>query len=73
MAKANDQKVLTGKALAEELWGTLLDLRAGKIETHVADAVATQAREITRVVRTRSMVLGQAKEAVTGDLLEFVK
>lgn len=72
-AQAPDGTDLTGAALAEQLWSTLRDLRAGIIQPDVADSIACQAREITRIVRTRALILGQAREALPADLVGFAR
>lgn len=71
MAARKTSPKLTGSALSEELWGTLLALRSGDVQPDVADSIAAQAREITRVIRTRAMILGQAKQELGADLVGF--
>lgn len=56
-----------------ELWKTLNDLRAGKIQPGHGDAIASQAREILRTVRTQLMVTNQAKRPVPTDCLNFAE
>lgn len=68
--KAND---LTAKNLKKELWATLGELRAGKIQPGQADSIAAQAREILRTVRTQLMVTTQAKRSVPIDCLDFAE
>ena len=46
------QNELNANNLKLELWNTLNDLRAGKIQPGHGDAIASQAREILRTVRT---------------------
>jgi hypothetical protein len=69
----SDQKELNASNLKSELWSTLNDLRAGKIQPGQGDAIASQAREILRTVRTQLMVTGQAKRPVPPDCLNFAE
>lgn len=62
---------LTASNLKKELWGTLQDLRKGSIQPGQGDAIASQAREILRTVRTQLMVTQQAKRSVPLDVIEF--
>lgn len=62
---------LTATNLKNELWKTLNELRAGGIQPAQGDAIASQAREIIRTVRTQLMVTSQAKRPVPADLLNF--
>ena len=50
MAKTKNK--LTAEALKSELWETLQAVRMKRMEPQAAQAVATSAREIMRVVRT---------------------
>ena len=62
---------LTATALKNELWKTLNELRSGSIQADQGDAIAAQAREILRTVRTQLMVTSQAKRPVPADCLTF--
>ena len=64
---------LNASNLKQELWNTLNDLRDGKIQPGHGDAIASQAREILRTVRTQLMVTGQAKRPVPADCLNFAE
>jgi len=66
-------KKLNAKNLKNELWKTLKNLREGEIEPVQAEAIASQSREINRVVKTQQSVLKQAKEEVTEEMIDFVK
>ena len=44
---------LTSKNLTSALWETLVGVRNGKIDPVEANAIATQSREICRVVNTQ--------------------
>lgn len=69
---AND-KDLTASNLKEVLWSTMQDLQNGKIQPGQGDAIASQAREILRTVRTQLMVVGQAKRSVPLEVIEFAE
>lgn len=66
-------KELTAVNLKSELWNTLTELRAGKIQPGAGDAIASQAREILRTVRTQLMVTSQAKRSVPADCIAFAE
>lgn len=72
MAAQKEYELNAGN-LKQELWKTLNDLRAGKIQPGHGDAIASQAREILRTVRTQLMVTGQAKRPVPTDCLTFAE
>ena len=64
---------LSGKALKEELWSSLQDIRKGKMTSTDAHAVSSNAKEIIRTIRTELQILNQAKQSVTDDLLDFTE
>lgn len=66
-------KDLTASALKGELWKTLTELRDGKIQPGQGDAIAAQAREILRTVRTQLMVTSQSKRSVPADCIAFAE
>ena len=70
---ATDQKELTAVNLKGELWGTLNELRASKIQPGQADAIASQAREILRTVKVQLQVTQQAKRSVPADVITFAE
>lgn len=63
---------LTAANLKKELWEVLLEVRKGAIDPHQAEAVASQSREIIRVLRAQQSVLKQAQEKITEEMLKFV-
>ena len=67
------QKELTAVNLKDALWGTLNELKAGSIQPGCADAIASQAREILRTVRTQLLVTSQAKRSVPADIISFAE
>lgn len=62
---------LTAKNLKSTLWDTVNDLREQKIDPGVADAIASQSRELIRVVREQRMIVQSAGVAVPDDLVTF--
>jgi ElaB/YqjD/DUF883 family membrane-anchored ribosome-binding protein len=57
--------------LKRALWETLQGVRSGTITPQSADAIASQAREILRTVRTQLSVFQQAAEKVSKELIDF--
>lgn len=64
---------LSASNLKAALWNTLQDLKTGKIQPGHGDAIASQAREILRTVRTQLMVTSQAKRSVPADCITFAE
>ena len=70
---ASDDKELTASNLKGVLWTTMTDLQSGAIQPGQGDAIASQAREILRTVRTQLMVTSQAKRSVPADVISFAE
>lgn len=68
---SDNSKELTASNLKEVLWTTMTDLQSGAIQPGQGDAIAAQAREILRTVRTQLMVTSQAKRSVPADVITF--
>lgn len=68
-----DNKELTASNLKDVLWETMQALQGGSIQPGQGDAIAAQAREILRTVRTQLAVVGQAKRSVPVDVISFVE
>ena len=64
---------LKASTLKEVLWETLIDLRGNQMPANRADAIAAQAREILRTVKTQLQVTNAAKRPVPQALVEFVE
>jgi hypothetical protein len=62
---------LTAENLKGALWDTLKDVRSGKSGAQDADAVATQAREILRTVKTQLDICRLAKRDVPAEVIKF--
>lgn len=72
MASGNG-KELTASNLKDVLWTTMNDLQSGTVQPGQGDAIAAQAREILRTVRTQLMVTSQAKRSVPADVITFAE
>lgn len=70
---AKNADKLNAVNLKDALWTTLNDLRSGKITPGAGDAVASQAREILRTVRTQLQIFTQSGKSVTNELIDFAK
>lgn len=64
---------LKASVLRDVLWETLLDVRSNNIQANRADAVATQAREILRTVKTQLQITNAAKRSVPQDIIAFAE
>lgn len=64
-------KELTAINLKGILWTTLNDIQTGKITPGTGDAIACQAREILRTVKTQLQISAQAKRTVPVDVITF--
>lgn len=67
------QKDLTAVNLKDALWDTMNELKTGSVQPGQADAIASQAREILRTVRTQLLVTSQAKRSVPADVIAFAE
>ena len=68
-----DVKDLTASNLKDVLWVTMQGLQQGNIQPGQGDAIAAQAREILRTVRTQLAVVGQAKRSVPLEVITFAE
>ncbi len=64
---------LKATALKDILWVTLNDLRSNQLPANRADAIAAQAREILRTVKTQLQVTNAAKRPVPAELVTFAE
>lgn len=62
---------LNAKNLKEILWANLQGIKDGSVQVSQADAMATQAREILRTVKTELEITKQSGQAVTEKLKQF--
>lgn len=61
---------LSSENLTNILWNTLKGLQSGTVDARVASAIASQSREIVRVIRTQ-MSYATALGATPKNLLDF--
>jgi hypothetical protein len=73
MQEPNGQPSLNAVNLKAALWETLNNVKTGKMTPGSGDAIAAQAREILRTVRTQLLVFSQAGESVAAELIDFAK
>lgn len=66
-------KEFNAKNLKQILWETLNKLKNNEIEVDVAQAIASQSREVTRVVNTQKEVLRLNGDKMSKDLMDYVK
>ena len=64
---------LKASALKDVLWETLIDLRSNDMPPNRADAIASQAREILRTVKTQMQVTNAAKRPVPRQIVDFAE
>lgn len=64
---------LKASTLKDVLWETLIDLRSNDMPANRADAIAAQAREILRTVKTQLHVTNAAKRPVPLQIVEFAE
>lgn len=64
---------LSAQNLKQILWDTLQGVKAGTVDVGVADAIASQSREIVRVIKSQQAILMHAHENITQELLDYAK
>ena len=64
---------LTATNLKNALWDTLNSIKSGAVQPGQGDAIASQAREILRTIKTQLQVTNQAKRSVPADLIQFAE
>lgn len=62
---------LTANSLKEILWETLQDIKTEQMLPSRGDAIAGQAREILRTVKTQMQIAGQSKRPIPTEIIEF--
>lgn len=67
---AKKEKV-TAENLKVVLWETLKALRSNKMHPTKAMAVATQSKEILRIVKTQLQISELSKRAIPNSIIEF--
>lgn len=71
MPKSVDGEVLNAVNLKTALWDTLKQVKSGKMTPGSGDAVASQAREIIRTVRTQLAIFSQSGKEVSEEVVTF--
>lgn len=66
-------KTLTADNLKTALWETLTGVQEGRVEPAIADAIASQAREIIRTSNTQLKILQQSHRNVSTSLIDFAE
>lgn len=69
----SNEKELTAQNLKGALWETLQSLKSGEIQPGQGDAIASQAREILRTIKTQLAVTQQSKRSVPADVITFAE
>lgn len=64
---------LNASSLKNVLWDTLNDIRTNQIQANRGDAVASQAREILRTIKTQLSVASAAKRGIPKDIIHFAE
>lgn len=64
-------ETLNAHTLKSQLWDTLHAIKDGSIDASKGDAIAAQAREILRTVKTQVMIVDRARIAVPEELVKF--
>ena len=62
---------LTASSLKHVLWETLNDIKTEQMLPSRGDAVAGQAREILRTVKTQMQIASQSKRQIPTEIIEF--
>ncbi len=62
---------LTASGLKEVLWETLNDIKTEQMLPSRGDAVAGQAREILRTIKTQMQISAQSKRPIPTEIIEF--
>lgn len=64
---------MTASSLRDVLWETLNDVRNNDMAANRADAVAAQAREILRTVKTQVSISGATRRQIPRDVIAFAE
>ena len=71
VSQGTDKPKLDAISLKESLWETLLAVKCGEITPGSGDAIAAQAREILRTLRTQLAIFSQSGQSVAKELIDF--
>lgn len=62
---------LSASSLRNVLWETLHDIRSNQMLPNRGDAIAAQAREILRTVKTQMQIASAARRGLPEDIVTF--
>lgn len=62
---------LNATTLKNTLWETLNRIKDGDVSAADGDAIASQAREILRTIKTQVVIIERSKTDMTNELKEF--
>jgi len=62
---------LTANSLKDVLWETLNDIKTEQMLPSRGDAIAGQAREILRTVKTQMQIASQSRRQIPTEIIEF--
>lgn len=63
--------MLTANSLKNILWESMIQLKDGSVSPQVSNAMATNCREILRVVRVQLQIATQMNQEIPVELIEF--
>lgn len=66
-------KTLTATNLKDVLWETMNGIKTGKVQAGEGDAIACQAREILRTIKTQLQIVSQSKRNVPTEVINFAE
>lgn len=69
----SDAPKLSAVSLKNALWDTLMAVKDDRMQANQGDAVASQAREILRTVRTQLQISQQTKRPVPTEVIDFAE
>lgn len=62
---------LNAATLKGQLWETLHQIKSGEIDAAKGDAIASQAREILRTIKTQVQIIDKAHVEISSELKSF--
>lgn len=62
---------LTAASLKYLMWESMQELKEGSLNPQIANAMASNCREILRVIRVQLQILDKTNQDATIDLIEF--
>ena len=64
-------ETLNAGTLKQQLWETLHEIKSGSIDAAKGDAIASQAREILRTIKTQVQIIDKAHVEMSNELKSF--